>query len=197
MEFISFALLFAALVFLTIIVGGLMNYYMVQRGFAFNPYFTYLLLPAIVVALYLVGGFSMWTVKGIVLALILLYASLQDLSTHEADDFLWVMLVILSFVNFGDVGIGSMIFGAVAVFVPQMAIAMFTKKGGIGGADIKLSTAAALSLGFYGGVIGYCIGLIFAITVQLLSNKAKKRSKDEPFPLLPFLSTGLMIGYFI
>ena len=197
MEFISFTLLFAALVFLTIIVGGLMNYYMVQRGFVFNPYLTYLLLPAIVVALYLVGGFSMWTVKGIVLALILLYASLQDLSEHQADDFLWVMLVILSFVNFGDVGIGSMIFGAVAVFVPQMAIAMFTKKGGIGGADIKLSTAAALSLGFYGGVIGYCIGLIFAITVQLLSNKAKKRSKDEPFPLLPFLSTGLMIGYFI
>ena len=197
MEFISFTLLFAALVFLTIIVGGLMNYYMVQRGFAYNPYLTYLLLPAIVVALYLVGGFSMWTVKGIVLTLILLYASLQDLSTHEADDFLWVMLVILSFVNFGDVGIGSMIFGAVAVFVPQMAIAMFTKKGGIGGADIKLSTAAALSLGFYGGVIGYCIGLIFAITVQLLSNKAKKRSNGEPFPLLPFLSTGLMIGYFI
>ena len=197
MEFLFLALPFAALVFLTIIVGGLMNYYMIQRGFAFNPRLTYLLLPAIVIALYLVGGFSMWTVKGIVLALILLYASVQDLSEHQADDFLWAMLVILSLVNFGDVGIGSMIFGAVAVFVPQMAIAMFTKKGGIGGADIKLSTAAALSLGFYSGVIGYCIGLIFAITVQLLSNKAKKRSNDEPFPLLPFLSTGLMIGYFI
>ena len=197
MEFVSFAIPFAALVFLTIIVGGLMNYYMDQRGFAFNPYLTYLLLPAIVVALYLVGGFSMWTVKGIVLALILLYASLEDLSEHQADDFLWVMLVILSLVNYGDVGIGSMIFGAIAVFVPQMAIAMFTKKGGIGGADIKLSTAAALSLGFYGGVIGYCIGLIFAITVQLLSNKVKKRNNNEPFPLLPFLSTGLMIGYFI
>ena len=66
MEFLSIALPFAALVFLTIIVGGLMNYYMDQRGFAFNPNLTYLLLPAIVVALYLVGGFSMWTVKGIV-----------------------------------------------------------------------------------------------------------------------------------
>ena len=75
MEILSFALPFAALVFLTVIVGGLMNYYMDQRGFAFNPYLTYLLLPAIVVALYLVGGFSMGTVKGIVLALILLYAS--------------------------------------------------------------------------------------------------------------------------
>ena len=197
MEILSFALPFAALVFLTIIVGGLMNYYMDQRGFAFNPYLTYLLLPAIVVALYLVGGFSMWTVKGIVLALILLYASLEDLSEHQADDFLWVMLVILSLVNYGDVGIGSMIFGAIAVFVPQMAIAMFTKKGGIGGADIKLSTAAALSLGFYGGVIGYMIGLVFAIVIQTIYNKAKKQSNKEAFPLLPFLSTGLMIGYFI
>lgn len=197
MEFISFAIPFAALVFLTVIVGGLMNYYMDQRGLAFNPHLTYLLLPAIVVALYLVGGVSMWTVKGIVLALILLYASLEDLSEHQADDFLWVMLVILSLVNFGDVGIGSMIFGAIAVFVPQMAIAMFTKKGGIGGADIKLSTAAALSLGFYGGVIGYMLGLVFAIVFQTIYNKVKKQSNKEAFPLLPFLSTGLMIGYFI
>ena len=196
MEFLSIALPFAALVFLTIIVGGLMNYYMDQRGFAFNPHLTYLLLPAIVVALYLVGGFSMWTVKGIVLALILLYASLQDLSTHEADDFLWVMLVILSLVNFGDVGIGSMIFGAVAVFVPQFVIAMAIP-GKHGGADIKLSTAAALSLGFYGGVIGYMIGLVFAIIFQTIYNKVKKQSNKEAFPLLPFLSTGLMIGYFI
>jgi len=197
MEYLSFAVPFAALVFLTIIVGASMNYYMDQRGFAFNSYLTYLLLPAIVVALYLVGGFSMWTVKGIVLSLILLYASVQDVNEHQADEFLWVMLLILSLVNFGEVGVISMVFGALGVFIPQMAIAMFAKKGGIGGADIKLSTAAALSLGFYGGVIGYCTGLIFAITLQLLSNKAKKKINNEPFPLLPFLSTGLMIGYFI
>lgn len=197
MEFISYAIPFAALVFLTIIVGGLMNYYMDQRGFAFNPYLTYLLLPAVVGALYIMGGFSMWTVKGIVLALILLYASVQDLSERQADDFLWVMLVVLSLVNFGDIGIGSMIFGAIAVIVPQMLVAMFAKKGGIGGADIKISTAAALSLGFYGGVIGYMIGLVFAIVFQIIYNKVKKQSNKEAFPLLPFLSTGLMIGYFI
>ena len=96
MEFISFAIPFAALVFLTVIVGGLMNYYMDQRGLAFNPYLTYLLLPAIVGALYFVGGVSMWTVKGIVLALILLRASVQDLSERQADEFLWVMLLILA-----------------------------------------------------------------------------------------------------
>ena len=107
MEFLSIALPFAALVFLTIIVGWLMNYYMDQRGFAFNPYLTYLLLPAIVGALYFVGGFSMWTVKGIVLALILLRASVQDLSERKADEFLWVMLLILALVNYKEVGVPS------------------------------------------------------------------------------------------
>ena len=197
MEYLINAIHLTALLFLTIITGRLMNYYMNQRGFAAGPCLTYVLLSAIVVVLYLVGGFSMWTVKGIVLALILLYASLQDLSEHQADDFLWVMLVILSLVNFGDIGIGSMIFGALTVFIPQMAIAMFAKRGGIGGADIKLSTAAVLSLGFYGGVIGYMIGLVFAIVFQTIYNKVKKQSNKEAFPLLPFLSTGLMIGYFI
>ena len=197
MEYAVYAIHLMALVFFTVIVGGLMNHYMFQRGFAYNPCLIYPAILSVGIALYLVGGFTLWTVKGMVMALILLYASVQDISTHEADDFLWVMLVILSLVNLGDVSISSMIFGALAVFVPQTAVAMFTKKGGIGGADIKLSTAAALSLGFYGGAIGYMLGLVFAVVFQTIHNKVKKQSNDEPFPLMPFLSAGLMIGYFI
>ena len=196
MEFLSFAIPFAALVFFTIIVGGLMNYYMDQRGFAYNPYLTYLLLPAIVGALYFVGGFSMWTIKGIVFGCILLYASIQDLHEHKADEFLWVMLLILSLTNYKDIGIASMLFGALGVFIPQFVITYFMPDKH-GGGDIKLSTAAALSLGFYGGVIGFMIGLIFGIVYQLISNKINKRSNDKGFAFLPFISTGLMIGYFI
>ena len=196
MEFLSFAIPFAALVFLTIIVGGLMNYYMDQRGFAYNPYLTYLLLPAIVGALYFVGGFSMWTIKGIVFGCILLYASIQDLHEHKADEFLWVMLLILSLTNYKDIGIASMLFGALGVFIPQFVITYFMPDKH-GGGDIKLSTAAALSLGFYGGVIGFMIGLVFGIVYQLISNKINKRSNDKGLAFLPFISTGLMIGYFI
>ena len=76
-------------------------------------------------------------------------------------------------------------------------VVMFFKTKGQGGADFKFSTAAALCLGFYGGVIGYMIGLVFAIVFQTIYNKVKKQSNKEAFPLLPFLSTGLMIGYFI
>ena len=197
MEYAVYAIHLMALVFFTVIVGGLMNRDMYERGFAYNPRLIYPAILSVGIALYLVGGFTLWMVKGMVMALILLYASVQDLSTHEADDFLWVMLVILSLVNLGDVSISSMIFGALAVFVPQTAVAMFTKKGGIGGADIKLSTAAALSLGFYGGSIGYMIGLVFAVVFQTIYNKVKKQPNNEPFPLMPFLSAGLMIGYFI
>ena len=194
MEFISFAIPFAALVFLTVIVGGLMNYYMDQRGFAYNPYLTYLLLPAIVGALYFVGGFSMWTVKGIVLSLILLYASVQDVNEHQADEFLWVMLLILSLVNFGKVGVTSMVFGALGVFIPQMAIGMFAKKGGIGGADIKLSAACAFMLGTVQGFAGLMLGLIAAIIVNIIKNRKKK---TEGFPLIPYLAVGFMAAYFM
>ena len=116
---------------------------------------------------------------------------------READDSLWVMLLILSLVNTGEVGIASMLMGGFAVFVPQMVIANTVKTGGIGGADIKISTAGVLSLGFFGGVIGYMAGLVFAVIFQTIYSKIKKQSCRNGFPLLPFLSAGLMLGYVI
>ena len=102
------------------------------------------------------------------MALVLLYASVQDISTRKADDNLWIMLLILSLVNFGEHSVLSMILGGLVVFVPQLAIAIFSKNGGIGGADIKISTAAAICLGFFGGTLGYVIGLAFSIVFQLI-----------------------------
>ena len=67
----------------------------------------------------------------------------------------------------------------------------------IGGADIKISTASVLSLGFFGGVIGYMAGLVFAVIFQTIYRKIKKQSCRNGFPLLPFLSAGLMLGYVI
>ena len=146
--------------------------------------------------LMLCGGFSLWTVKGIAMAMIFLYASVQDASTHEADDFLWVMLLLLALVNIQAVGVWSMLLGGLVVFVPQMLVAMFSKERGIGGADIKVSTAASLSLGFFGGAIGLVLGLLMAIIYCMVIRKGKD-ARTERFALLPFITTGLMIGYFI
>ena len=175
----------------------ILNYYMRKRGFSVNALANQLIVVLVTVALYVFGGLSIWTVKGVIMLLVLLYASVQDISTHEADDSLWVMLLILALVGFGDVGIVSMLMGGLLVFIPQMAIAMFTNGNGIGGADIKISTAAAVLLGLFGGVLGYVIGLTFAVIFNLIYNKVKKQASNKAFALLPFISAGLMVGYFI
>lgn len=174
----------------------LLNCYMKKRGFTVYCTINYLTVIIVSTALYIFGGISIWIIKGVIMLLILLCASVQDISTHEADDFLWVMLLMLAFVGIEAGGVRSMVLGGLVILVPQLSIAIFSKNGGIGGADIKISTAAVI-LGFHGGVIGYMLGLVFAIVFQMIYNRIKKRSNQTPFPLLPFLSTGLMIGYFI
>lgn len=197
MDIMRYFILPILLVLLVLGVTFLENYYMKKRNFKVYPAVNYAVMSGISVILYFIGGFSLWTVKGIAIAFVLLYASVQDFSVREADDFLWVMLVLLSLVNFTEIGVISMLIGAFAVFVPQIVIANTVKTGGIGGADIKISTAGVLSLGFFGGVIGYMAGLVFAVVFQTIYRKIKKQSCRNGFPLLPFLSVGLMLGYVI
>ena len=197
MDIMRYFILHIRLVLLVLGVTFLENYYMKKRNFKVYPAVNYAVMSGISVILYFIGGFSLWTVKGIAIAFVLLYASVQDFSVREADDFLWVMLVRLSLVNFTEIGVISMLIGAFAVFVPQIVIANTVKTGGIGGADIKISTAGVLSLGFFGGVIGYMAGLVFAVVFQTIYRKIKKQSCRNGFPLLPFLSAGLMLGYVI
>ena len=187
----------AALVLSTLGICEVLYCYMKDRKFKVNALANSFIITVVAVSLFMFGGISVWTVKGVLMALVLLYASVQDISTRKADDSLWIMLLILSLVNFGEHSVLSMILGGIVVFVPQLAIAIFSKNGGIGGADIKISTAAALCLGFVGGTLGYVIGLAFGIVFQLIYNKVKHRTYKKSFALLPFLSVGLMIGYFI
>lgn len=196
-QFIFEFLKLSAILVVVACITQIINVVMKKRGFRVNCLSNHLILLLFSTVLFLFGGLSVWMVKGIIFAWILLFASVQDLSTREADDFLWVMLLILSLVNFNAGSIVSMHVGALVIFVPQMAIAMFGKIGGIGGADIKISTAAALLLGFWSGIIGYLIGLLFAIVFTLIYNKVKHIENDKSFALMPFLSVGLMIGYLI
>ena len=187
----------AALVLSALGICAVLNCYMKAHKFKVNALANSFIITVVAVSLFMFGGISVWTVKGVLMALVLLYASVQDISTRKADDSLWIMLLMLSLVNFGEHSVLSMILGGIVVFVPQLAIAIFSKNGGIGGADIKISTAAALCLGFVGGTLGYIIGLAFGIVFQLIYNKVKHKTYKKSFALLPFLSVGLMIGYFI
>lgn len=187
----------AALLLAVLGVTALETYFLKKRQFKVHIAANMLAMSLVTALLFVFGGLTVWTVKGIAFALILLYASVQDLSTHEADDFLWVMILLLCLADFGSVSIWSMLLGGAAVFIPQFAIVMLSKSAAIGGADIKISTAAALMLGVMGGLSGYIIGLLFAVVFMLIYNKVNHKTYKKAFALLPFLSVGLMIGYFL
>ena len=116
----------------------------------------------------------------------------------EADDILSVMMLMLAVTNISEATVLSQLLGAAIVGGAQMLIALCGKKRmGIGGADIKLSTAAALLLGFYKGMIGFMLGLLIAVVAQLIITHRKKEQRTQPFALLPYLSVGFIIGYLI
>ena len=109
-----------------------------------------------------------------------------------------LVMLMLAVTNISEATVLSQLLGAAIVGGAQMLIALCGKKRmGIGGADIKLSTAAALLLGFYKGVIGFMLGLLIAVVAQLIITHRKKEQRTQPFALLPYLSVGLWIGFLI
>lgn len=174
----------------------LLNRVMKNKGYKVNDLLNILVIFAVSTVLCVVGLNMAWILKGIAFALILLYASVEDYSKREADDFLWVMILLLAITNASHLSVLSMLGGGLIAFAPTLAMTILCKNG-FGGADIKIAGASGLMLGFMGGSIGYAVGLLFAVVFQVVYNKVKDRSYKKSFPMLPFLSCGLMLGYFI
>lgn len=164
-----------------------------------TPDMTVCLLLTLSVGLFsfLPYGISMEMAKGLILFGILLYASISDIYKREVPDYVWIMIAILALVGFNTSKLPSMLIGAAVVFLPQLIIAMMRPNKAVGGADIKISTAAAFLLGAEKGILALIIGLSIAVIVMLIARKAKKTDKNEPFPLVPFLSVGIMAAYLI
>ena len=113
------------------------------------------------------------------------------------DDFLWIMVGILGLLSAYTVGLDSMLMGAMLVFLPQLLIALLPSHKALGGADIKLSTALAFLLGWQKGLAALLLGLSLAVVVMLIVQKVYKKKKKQPFALIPFLSIGALVLFFI
>ena len=141
-------------------------------------------------------GTALETVKGFLLCLILLYASIADIDRHEVPDFIPVMIILTAFIGFDVSSLGSMLIGAAVVFVPQLAVVIL-KPNRYGGADIKISTAIAFLLGAEKGLFAIILGLVIAVIAMILHTRARKLPKSTPFPIVPFLAIGGMLAYII
>lgn len=132
--------------------------------------------------------------------MLLLYASIKDIKTREVPDSVSGMLLILGLVNTEVKALPSMLLGMILVFLPQFIAALINPSRALGGADIKLSSSAAFLLGSFGissGLLALIIGLALSVITIPTVRAVKKLPKDDPFPLIPFLSAGIIAVYFI
>ena len=182
---------------LSIFIGWTLSKVMHNQGMKTKPVFIMVISAVFSILLIARYGLSITAIQGLFLLYVLVYASCSDLTTHTVDDWLWLMVVALGLVSCSTIGFGSMLLGAVCVFVPQIAMALLPPHKTLGGADIKLSTALAFLLGGWRGIGAYLIGLVLAVIVISIYNKYKCRCKKKPFALVPFLSIGAMIMFLI
>lgn len=126
-----------------------------------------------------------------------MYASVRDIKTREVSDSISVMLLILGLVDTDIVRPPSMLFGALLVFLPQFISALISPSKALGGADIKVSSSAAFLLGAQRGLFALIVGLTLSVVTMSIIRKVRKLPKDQPFTLIPFLSIGIVAGYFI
>ena len=139
----------------------------------------------------------MWIIKTIILLTLLLYASVMDIKTREVPNPVSGMLLILGLVDKDIDQLPSMIIGALLVFLPQFVSALINPSKALGGADIKISSSAAFLLGTSNGLFTLIVGLTLAVIVKAIIRRIRKLPKDQPFPLIPFISIGIVAGYFI
>ena len=182
---------------LSVLIGRVLTQVMRKKGFLSKPTFNQVLSGMTGLCLFLRFGFSVELIQGLFLFFILLYASMSDLTTHTVDDFVWITVFALALASISTQGITSMTLGALFVFVPQMALALIPPHKTLGGADIKLSTALAFLLGTWRGIGAYMAGLILAVVIISIYHRKKNCNTKQPFALVPFLSIGAMILFFV
>ena len=133
---------------------------------------------------------------GVLLAL-LIYASIKDIKSREVPDSVSGMMLILGLVGITAGDLPSMLLGMTLVFLPQYLAAIINPAKALGGADMKLSSAAAFLLGAPSGLFALIVGLTLSVITVPIVRKVKKLPKNQPFPLVPFLAVGIIAAYLI
>lgn len=179
-----------------LIIGLLLNKSMDKKGFVINKAFTLIASTAMALGLSLRFGMSVYTFQGMFLFFLLLYASMSDLTDRHVANHVSISILALSLISVPTVGFTSMLVGGAVTAAIQLGVTALSG-GGYGGADWKISSACAFLLGWSRGMSGMVLGLLIGVIFTMIYNKIKNRNMHEGFPLVPFLSIGMMTVFFI
>lgn len=144
----------------------------------------------------LFDGFGILNVQTIFLCCIFLYASYGDIKTHEADDFIHVIVLAVALIAKPAAEIPAAILAAVVVGGVMLLAAVLVGGMGIGGADIKFVAAASFLTTIEGGLFALGLGTFAALLCNSPFRK-KKEGAGEGFPMLPYLSCSYMLIYLL
>ena len=185
-------LAFLVCVGIAFLCAFLLERYTAKRFGQGNRIINLLLPTAAAAVLILVSGYTMISLKGFILFLLLLYASVSDLATREVEDYIPLMIILTALIGIGISDIPVMLIATVVITIPQLAVAIL-KPGTYGGADIKLMSACTFLLGLTKGMFALVTGLTLAVAVTIIVRKNVK----EPFALIPYLSVGCFLAYLL
>lgn len=136
-------------------------------------------------------GYGLTAIKGIIISLILVYTSYEDIKKRECDDYLHLMIVIAAFIGIDFAVLPNMFISAMFAGGLMLLTVLITNAD-IGGADIKMAAACCFLLGLTRGVIGLLAGMILAVIFNVF-----RKDKKKGFPMIPYLAAGTMAAFFI
>ena len=186
--------------FLVMLCAGMLGCLMAavlrkQYGGSMRPWL--IALPMLASALLLWRyAFGPELLQGTVLCLALLYASAADIHTREVPDSLPIIIAVAALIGRTPAELPFMFLAAVVVTIPQLAAAVI-KPGSYGGADIKIMAAGAFLLGLSRGLTAIIVGLLLGVICTTVVRKLRRQTTKASFALVPYLSAGILLAYFI
>lgn len=148
-----------------------------------------IIMAAFTIACIIRFGVAMKTMQGIILCAALLYASYGDIKVREGDDFIYCIILTASLIGKDMTAIPGMVISAGIMFGFLALVAVISKGGGFGGADIKLTAALTFMFGLMNSMFLFAVGMLLGILCNL------KKDKEAGFPAFPYLSIPYTIAF--
>jgi prepilin signal peptidase PulO-like enzyme (type II secretory pathway) len=136
-------------------------------------------------------------IQGILYTGFLTFGSVSDIRTHTVPDWVWMGVAGTALIGMKLSSFPSMLFGAAAVLLIEVPLAVAMKDRAIGGADIKISAAGAFLLGWRKGLTALIAGLMLSILIMPVVRAIRHEKQDTRFALVPFLAAGQLVLYYI
>ena len=140
---------------------------------------------------------SLWIIKGILFALLLIVAAIYDLRKREIPDAISFFIVSIGFIS---INILEALVGLFMTGIPYLLAAILIKKDigfSMGGGDIKLMGACGFVLGAPLGTLQSIISLLLALVVGMCVKASNSNSNwnQISLPLAPFFCVGGILSY--